>query len=290
MYMNLFENLTEVPLLGKVLETGSKVIRVRMHNEPNMEFKCQKEVSYPPSNYARLMRANLDNQPMFYGSLFPLKYTAQQDMPRLTCLAETSEELWDKNFVGKKEITFSLWIAKRPIKLFVIPIFDSYKKPVVEFEWYSNLWEYIMSEHNTSDEIRNSLKELSKQFSFIPKNEEEAKSCYSYTANFTQNLLSQRTDIDGIVYPSARLGQDGIGINVAIRPAVIDSSFELRACHICHFFKRTSEHQLILIYKESRIQQNGKIKYLLHKEYFHDIDYQNQIHPDFRIKELNFKY
>lgn len=255
-----------------------------------MEYKYQKDVSYPPVNYARLMRANFDNQPMFYGSLFPLEYTAQQDIPRLTCLAETCEELWDKNFVGKKEITFSLWMAKRPIRLFVIPIFDSYKKPVVEFEWYFNLWENIMSEHNTSNEIRNSLKELSKQFSFIPKNKEEAKSCYSYTANFTQNLLSQRVDIDGIVYPSARLGQDGIGINVAIRPTVIDSSFELRACYICHLFKRTSEHQLILTYKKSHIQQNGKIKYLLDKEYFHCVDYKNLICPDFRLKELNFKY
>ena len=102
--------------------------------------------------------------------------------------------------------------------------------------------------------------------------------------------MSQRADIDGIVYPSARLGQEGIGINVAIRPAVIDSDFELKACHICHLFKRTSEQQLILTYKESRIQPNGKIKYLLHKEYFHCVDYQNLIKPDFHIKELNFKY
>ena len=102
--------------------------------------------------------------------------------------------------------------------------------------------------------------------------------------------MSQRVDIDGIVYPSARLGQDGIGINVAIRPTVIDSSFELRACYICHLFKRTSEHQLILTYKKSHIQQNGKIKYLLDKEYFHCVDYKNLICPDFRLKELNFKY
>ena len=67
---------------------------------------------------------------------------------------------------------------------------------------------------------------------------------------------------------------------------VDDSYFDLME----EFISRIYEHQLILTYKKSHIQQNGKIKYLLDKEYFHCVDYKNLICPDFRLKELNFKY
>ena len=57
----------------------------------------------------------------------------------------------------------------------------------------------------------------------------EEENSYAYTADFTTHLFKTHPEIDGIIYPSARLKEEGIGVNVAIRPEVIDNAFELKA-------------------------------------------------------------
>ena len=42
--------------------------------------------------------------------------------------------------------------------------------------------------------------------------------------------------------PSARLKEEGIGVNVAIRPEVIDNAFELKVCSVCRYFKRNKNN------------------------------------------------
>ena len=122
--MKTFENIINIPLLIRRLNLGTKVIRVRPHKMIGQSFKYKKEVSYPPSEFAGLMRANFEKQPMFYGAIFS-EDPKDKDIPRMTCLLETCKEVKDDSFIGKKDFTYSLWVNKRPINLFVIPVFDS---------------------------------------------------------------------------------------------------------------------------------------------------------------------
>ena len=95
------------------------------------------------------------------------------------------------------------------------------------------------------------------------------------------------SEIDGIIYPSVRLKEEGIGVNVAIRPEVIDDAFELKACSVCRYFKRNKKQQLILNYKHSRFRQNGKIYYVIDREFYRDLDFKN---TEYDFKTLQFKY
>ena len=84
-----------------------------------------------------------------------------------------------------------------------------------------------------------------------------------------------------------RLKEEGIGVNVAIRPEVIDDAFELKACSVCRYFKRNKRQQLILNYKHSRFRQNGKIYYVIDREFYRDLDFKN---TEYDFKTLQFKY
>lgn len=206
------------------------------------------------------------------------------DNPRLTCLFETNREVLDDTFVGKKDLTYSLWLNKREINLFVIPVFDSYPHPAKDFEWYYELWKELKKDDKINKEQIKVLKELSRHFSLTGEKKEEENS-YAYTADFTTHLFKTHPEIDGIIYPSARLKEEGIGVNVAIRPEVIDNAFELKVCSVCRYFKRNQ--QLILNYKHSRFRQNGKIYYVIDREFYRDLDFKN---TEYDFKTLQFKY
>ena len=225
--MNDYANITQITLLVRKLDIGTKVIRVRQHSQENQLFKYRKDLSYPPKEKVKLARANMDGQPMFYGAVF--SNFCINDNPRLTCLFETNREVLDDTFVGK---------------------------------------------------------ELSRHFSLTGEKKEEENS-YAYTADFTTHLFKTHPEIDGIIYPSARLKEEGIGVNVAIRPEVIDNAFELKACSVCRYFKRNKKQQLILNYKHSRFRQNGKIYYVIDREFYRDLDFKN---TEYDFKTLQFKY
>ena len=65
------------------------------------------------------------------------------------------------------------------------------------------------------------------------------------------------------------------------------SAFELKACSVCRYFKRNKRQQLILNYKHSRFRQNGKIYYVIDREFYRDLDFKN---TEYDFKTLQFKY
>ena len=172
--MNDYANITQITLLVRRLDIGTKVIRVRQHSQENQLFKYRKDLSYPPKEKVKLARANMDGQPMFYGAVF--SNFCINDNPRLTCLLETNKEVLDDTFVGKKDLTYSLWLNKREINLFVIPVFDSYPHPAKDFEWYYELWKELMQDDRINKEQINVLKELSRHFSLTGEKKEEENS------------------------------------------------------------------------------------------------------------------
>mgnify|MGYP000530790092 FL=1 len=92
------------------------------------------------------------------------------------------------------------------------------------------------------------------------------------------------------MYPSVKLLEEGMGINVALRPEVIDTAFELKGSSICRYFKQSKTQQTILNYKTAHIAPNGKLSYKMVGSYFRDLDYINNVNPSHKIKELEFRY
>ena len=251
------------------LDIGTKVIRVRQHSQENQLFKYRKYLSYPPKEKVKLARANMDGQLMFYGAVF--SNFCIMIIHVLSCLLETNKEVLDDTFCREERFDLFTLLNKREINLFVIPVFDSYPHPAKDFEWYYELWKELMQDDRINKEQINVLKELSRHFSLTGEKKEEENS-YAYTADFTTHLFKTHPEIDGIIYPSVRLKEEGIGVNVAIRPEVIDDAFELKACSVCRYFKRNKKQQLILNYKHSRFRQNGKIYYVIDREFYRDLD------------------
>ena len=56
--MNDYANITQITLLVRRLDIGTKVIRVRQHSQENQLFKYRKYLSYPPKEKVKLARAN----------------------------------------------------------------------------------------------------------------------------------------------------------------------------------------------------------------------------------------
>ena len=69
--MNDYANITQITLLVRRLDIGTKVIRVRQHSqEKSIVQNIEKYLSYPPKEKVKLARANMDGQLMFYGAVF----------------------------------------------------------------------------------------------------------------------------------------------------------------------------------------------------------------------------
>lgn len=81
--MNDYANITQITLLVRRLDIGTKVIRL---DSILKKINCSNiEKIYLIHRKKRLLaRANMDGQPMFYGAVF--SNFCINDNPRLTCL------------------------------------------------------------------------------------------------------------------------------------------------------------------------------------------------------------
>lgn len=282
-----FDSIINYPFLVRQLDTGSKILRVRAHSKDNQEFKHIHELSYPPNDRVGLMRANLKGEPMFYGSVFSI-IDDRIDSPRMTCLFETTSIVTDDTFVGKRAFTYSVWVTDRPLNLFIIPTFE--ENTHEEFAWFFSLWKSLITEFGLTEEQVNELRKLSEKFSFTSESEDEKYSCYRYTATFTKQLLYANPEIDGIMYPSVKLKDIKMGINIAIKPEVADSALNFKSCSICHLFKRSKKQQTLLFFKHSRLRGNRKLYYVPDTSYYNDIKYLSEKDPTYEIGKLKFEY
>ena len=225
--MSSFDEYAYKDYLHKILEDGrlsyisynflegNKIIRTRVNDTWEI-FRNISEISYPPSESARLDRASLRGKPMFYGSVFTHKDETIY-LPRIINLTETSNFFKDHHSEGRQLLTQSAWINNRTLKLAVLPVSTTYKQPCDEVR-------------HMQDEFYETAKKLGICVSdeaiflgdlFGHKNE---LNTYNMTAHLVDYILNESNDagyFDGVLYPS--VPGEGLGMNLCIRPSLIDT-------------------------------------------------------------------
>lgn len=184
------------------------------------------------------MRASTPFQTMFYGCPIPDTVNeGSEGSARVAATYETSY-LMRKNLDGEQKLTFSRWLVKKPIPVFVVchhedfygrnlymqELFKTYlslgkKMGQIEFEESLLLNTFFADEFakhvvNDTDDFENMI-----------------------SAIFSETLIRNMEDnAEGIYYPSMRT--DGMVFNIAITPERADDSLQLIAAGEGTLYKR----------------------------------------------------
>jgi len=263
-----------IPAIIKIIPKGSLFLRSREHYTAGELFNNRRDLKYPPVKKAKLQRANWNNQPMFYASYVSDPKAESNPDAVITILYETSDFVRNECSEGIKEATISLWKSKRDLEVFVLPTFNIYPSIDEIFELYNEKWEKFFEVAGVPQIKIDYLKNITEKFAQISENEDEQKNAYKITAEFVNLILANNLEIDGIMYPSARLKNEKIGVNIVFRPEICDKWLDLIQAHVAHFFKPNIKQEFLTYYMETtKCGNTGKIKYKMCKDYFKDIHY-----------------
>lgn len=281
-----------IPAFIKEIDEDLFFIRARKNEPAGKLFNKRKELKYPPAKFASLMRANKKEQPMFYTSYITDIKTHTDAV--LTILYETSPFVRSLDDIGILETTISIWKNKRKLNVLILPTFDVYETIPEEFERCNQFWDIEINKKTISLDELDYMKNIIRNFAFISQNELEQDKAYEITSDFTQKVFECNPDIDGIMYPSARLNSVGIqvGTNVVFKPNICDMYFNLVKVYIAHFFKPNIKQEFITYFSESIVCSNiGKIKYKICSDYFDDVKMQgSKTTPPINYLSLKLRY
>lgn len=229
-----------IPAIQYKLPQHSIITRMREGTE---HYTCN-QLSYKPVECCdSYQRATLPNESMFYGVI-----TNDEDLEsaRIVTIAECSSMCRNRKDRGVEYFTCSQWLTKR--KLNLLGFFSDYSfeecknnKIISQIKPY---FDDIISKLPHKDENLQVIRFLSEQF-FKPVDEYNSYK-YKISANLVSIIRILFPNIDGIIYPSGRVGGQ-FGVNIALFPHVADTSI--------YFFRKAKlglyKHQDIIV---SRIE------------------------------------
>ena len=253
-----FRSITpSVIVLPLKLLRGESIIRVRINNSHQF-FDDINELSYPPADKSKLMRASLPGHPMFYGSLRSKTEKQNGAFPRITAIYETSDELRNPNYSGKQIVTFSKWRIINPINVFALPISEHYKEYTFDAlniqEWWNNVFKPNIDENNG----------LFSEFIGDLMAKKGSNSVYEVTANFINYVLvNDQINYQGVIYPTQQLNGDGL--NIAVTPSSVDSNCVLEHATTSIIIKENAE-ATIIDFADAKWDANEHIRWIPRKE------------------------
>lgn len=271
-FHSITPNIIVLPL---ILPRGGIIMRVRINNNHQF-FDDINELSYPPTDRSKLMRASLPGHPMFYGSISSKTATPNGALPRITAIYETSEILKDPSFSGCQIVTISKWKVIKPIHVFALPISNNYKEYTFDAVNIQNWWN---NDFKPNIDVNNGL--FSEYMGDLMAHE-GTKSVYEITANLIDFVLTNdEIKYQGIVYPTRQL--EGDGVNVAIKPSSVDSCCVLEHATTSILIKETPDATLI-DFADAKWDSNEHIRWIPRKEVLFPL---LKDHPEI-IKSLHF--
>jgi hypothetical protein len=221
------------------LHEGKTIMRAR----PNFDaerFTLTSQLSYKPQSLNRTyQRASTPNKTMFYASTIPETVQAGElDNTRIIGAFEALPWLRDKTTKGYQKITYGQWLVKQDINLIAIVQHEnfynesSYTRELAEmFKKYTNAYP------NLKDETIAIADFFAREFAKAETNHD-----YDYLLSATFTEIVTDKGLDGILYPSVRLG--GKGFNVAICPEIADSNLDLLSAGECSIYK-LNDHTVV---------------------------------------------
>lgn len=213
-----------MPIVPAKIEKENVIIRLRR----GWGYKEEKDMSYKPMQLCdKYQRASLLNQPVFYGVLSD----DQEHLENATAIGIGECSLLvnqGENSIGRENITSSQWRLKQDIRVACIICNDSYR--VVD---NNKLLEIIQQASKTFDntiELLDTISFVEREFTKKVFNEKD----YKISATIADILLNEY-NYEALAYPSVKFNGQ-IGLNLAIRPDVVDSKLELfRILELCYY-------------------------------------------------------
>jgi len=227
--------LKQAGKIGYVVVTfhkGKSVMRARP-NYNGERFEMKSDYSFKPQEYNKTyQRASTPNTTMFYATAVPENLEpGELDNMRVIGVAETIPMLRDLTKSGYQKVSFGRWYVHEDIHLLAIVQKDKYYEE-------SNYTRELNDAYNQfiktapQDILERSLAYttfLADEFS-----KEEIRGDYDYMISALFSELTTQRGLDGIFYPSVRVG--GKGFNIAITPEAT-KKLGLYAAGECSMYK-----------------------------------------------------
>lgn len=195
-------------------------------------------LSYKPQEQNnKYQRASTTHKTIFYGCI--VAPGQDESFTRIISACEVSPLLRDDNrrkateSIGRHKLIYSKWTVEKTIRLAAIVYHpDYYKKGNTIFDEMYEHFNYGITHDKRLDETQ---KEDFFKINFFFANEfADPKSDYFWSAIFTEVLCEH--GFEGVIYPPVRA--DGLlGMNVAIRPNIVDEKLKFRTGAECTIFK-----------------------------------------------------
>lgn len=212
--LSLFKQVGKIGHVVVTFHRGKSVMRARP-NYKGERFEKKSDYSFKPQEYNKTyQRASTPNQTMFYATAVTetLK-PGELDNMRVIGVAETIPMLRDKTKSGYQKVSFGRWYVHEDIHLLAIVQKDKYAEESSYTKELSDAYKEFIA-GTSKDILERSLAYttfLADEFS-----KEDIRGDYDYMISALFAELATQRGLDGIFYPSVRVG--GKGFNIAITP------------------------------------------------------------------------
>ncbi|WEK34677.1 MAG: RES family NAD+ phosphorylase [Candidatus Pseudobacter hemicellulosilyticus] len=219
--MSLFKQVGKVGYVVVTFHRGKSVMRARP-NYNGERFEKKSDYSFKPQeNNKTYQRASTPNETMFYAATLPDNLQpGELNNMRVIGVAETIPMLRDKTKSGYQKISFGRWYVHEDIHLLAIIQNEKYSAESSYTKELADAYrEFIaVTPKEVLDRSLAYTAFLAEEFS-----KEEISGDYDYMISALFSELVIQRGLDGVLYPSVRVG--GRGFNIAITP---DATKKLR--------------------------------------------------------------
>ncbi len=227
------EKFGSIAAIDYWLHPGKKILRARPHQNDG-PFTEKSLLSFKPQQFnTTYQRASTPERTMFYGSVIPEDLDkGDLDNERFIVSMEAMKWLRDNDTCGYKKITYSKWEVTKDIRLFGMLHKNAYYEASSNTKKIMDDYYAFLKKHPEREQ--ESL--LANEFLAEEFGKEECEPDYHYiiSAHFIEFITGR--GVDGILYPSVRVG--GRGYNIAITPEVAAKKIKLVAAGECSIYKR----------------------------------------------------
>jgi len=254
--LSLLKQLGDIGYIVVKFHKGKSVMRARP-NYNGERFEKKSDYSFKPQKCNKTyQRASTPNQTMFYATTIPenVKPGELANM-RIIGVAETIPMMRDKNKSGYQKISFGRWFVNEDIKLLAIVHKDTYLKQSNYTRELVSAYEAFINSQSP-EIIEKSL--LFQTYLADEFSKAEIRDDYDYMISALFSELVTKSGLDGVIYPSVRVG--GAGFNIAITPEAT-AKLSLHVAGECSIYK-LKDHTVVgndAIVKLDGTEENFKL-------------------------------
>ncbi|MBT9394815.1 RES family NAD+ phosphorylase [Hymenobacter sp. NST-14] len=230
--LSLFRQAGDIGYVIVTFHRGKSVMRARP-NSNGERFEKRSNYSYKPQQYNKTyQRASTPNQTMFYATTIPENLQpGELNNMRVIGVAETVPMLRDATKSGIQKISFGRWYVHEDIHMLAIVQKDKYYQESSYTRELADAYSRFIKS-NSAEVVERSLAFTSFLADEFAKEKIRDDYDYMISALFTELVINK--GLDGVLYPSVRVG--GRGFNIAITPEAT-SKLGLYVAGECSIYK-----------------------------------------------------